>query len=106
MQFAEAVKRLEGELERLLEADEDEELQEAIEDIVAEYYGFDFGDDSRADDEEILLEDLAWAQVGSMALLSIATRWATGVPPGVRYRVGPDDRRNFRPEEELWRRFL
>lgn len=102
MTFEEAVKKLADALESRLQDVDDEELQEVIEDIITDYYGFDFGDDSRTDDEEILLEDLAWAQVGSMALLKIAAEWASRTPV-VRHQV---DVPLFKANEVWWRNNL
>lgn len=85
MNFEEAVKLLQESLEKALNDADDEEQQEAIENIVSDFYGFEFGDDERTDDEEVMLEDLAWAQIGSAALIRIAASWSGGTPPGIRY---------------------
>jgi hypothetical protein len=88
--FNEAVEVMKGTMtDQLNEERFRDYMQDVIEDIIIEYYKFDFGNVTEEDfeDEEIALEDFLWADIGAIALHRIADEWANGRPKNVRFRV-------------------
>jgi hypothetical protein len=88
MTYEEAVTLLTNTLKDILTEDHVQDaMQETVEEIVIEYYGWDptkWEDATTTEgqleeeDREIALEDFMWSDIGPIALMRIAAEWAKG----------------------------
>jgi uncharacterized protein CbrC (UPF0167 family) len=85
MTYEEAVELLANTLEDCLDEDHAQDaVQEVVEDIVTEYYGWNFEKWTETEDaatqieleeKETSLEDFMWTDIGTAALIRIAQKW-------------------------------
>ena len=104
MKFEEAVDSMYRAIyDALTEDHAQDSLQETVEDIVADYYDFAFDGEKWDDDEEELLEELLYSDVGAAALMKMAQVWQQRRPPVVRFQAITPRQQEV---DNLWKKFL